>query len=189
MIRSERRFVFLLASGRHEGNTELLTRVAAAALPPDVEQLWIRLSDTPLPPFRDIRHDAPNYPAPEGHERILADATLTATDLVIAAPLYWYSLPASAKLYLDYWSAWMRVPGLEFKDRMAGKRMWAITVVSDDDDATANPLIETLKLSANYLHMDWRGVLMGHGNRPGDVEQDAKAFAAAATFFTPAPHV
>jgi hypothetical protein len=59
----------------------------------------------------------------------------------------------------------------------------------DPNDATANPLIETLKLSANYLHMELRGVLMGHGNRPGDVERDAKAIAAAAIFFTPAPHV
>jgi multimeric flavodoxin WrbA len=176
-------FVFLLASARLNGNTERLTRVAAAALTVKDEQRWIHLSETPLAPFRDIRHDAPNYPAPEGHERTLAEATLMATDLVVAAPLYWYSLPASAKLYLDYWSAWMRVPGLEFKPRMKGKRMWGITVISDDDDATAEPLIETLRLSANYLQMDWRGVLMGHGNRPGDVEQDTNAVAAAATFF------
>ena len=118
-----RRFLFVLASARHDGNTERLTRTAAAALPTDAGQLWIRLSDTPLAPFHDIRHDTPNYPTPEGHERTLADATLMATDLVIAAPLYWYSLPASAKLYLNYWTAWMRVADLEFKKRMEGKRM------------------------------------------------------------------
>ena len=39
---------------------------------------------------------------------MLLDATLAATDLVFVAPVYWYSLPAAAKLYLDYWSAWLR---------------------------------------------------------------------------------
>ena len=179
----QQRFLFLLASARREGNTERLTRLAAAALAPEAEQSWIRLSDFPLPPFRDIRHEVSEYPAPEGNALRLSNATVEATDLVIAAPLYWYGLPASAKLYLDYWSAWMRVPELKFKERMRGKRMWVVTVISDEEDAMADGLIETLRLSARYLQMDWRGVLMGHGNRPGEVEGDAAAVAAAPAFF------
>jgi putative NADPH-quinone reductase len=177
----ERRFLFLLTSARKNGNAEYLTRLAAAALSTSVEQSWIRLSDTPLAPFHDIRHEGSgNYPEPKDNERTLVEKTLNATDLVIAAPLYWYSVPASAKLYLDYWAGWMRVAGLDFKKRMEGKQLWAITVISDEDDSTADPLIGTLRLTANYMHMDWRGVLIGHGNRPGDVEKDAKAIAAAA---------
>jgi hypothetical protein len=53
---SNRRFLFLLASTRRDGNAELLARRAAAALPGDVAQRWLRLADLPLPAFEDVRH-------------------------------------------------------------------------------------------------------------------------------------
>jgi len=179
-----RRFLFVLSSARVGGNAEQLAREASLALPADVEQRWIRLSETPLQPFVDIRHDAGVYPPPEGHEATLAHATLWCTDLVMVVPVYWYSLPASAKLYLDHWSGWMRVPGMEFKARMAGKRLWGVTVISGDDAAGAEPAVGTLRLTANYLRMEWKGVLLGHGSRPGDVATDAPALAEARRFFT-----
>ncbi|MBK6487397.1 MAG: NAD(P)H-dependent oxidoreductase [Gemmatimonadetes bacterium] len=178
-----RRMLFLLASARRDGNTEQLARVASASLSLAVQQRWLHLDDHPLPPFRDIRHDAGSYPQPSGHERVLADATLEATDLVLATPLYWYSVPASAKLYLDYWSAWMRVPGLDFKARMAGKRMWVVSAYSDEDPAMVQPLIDTLRLCAAYLQMEWGGVLLGYGSRPGDVMRDEGALERAGRFF------
>lgn len=182
-----RSFLFLLASGRRDGNTERLARRAAAALPPDVPQTWLHLLDLPLPPFADLRHDAGTYPVPAGNERVLAEATLAASDIVMAVPLYWYSVPASAKLYLDYWSAWMRVPRLDFKPRMAGKTLWGVCALSDPDRTSAGPLVGTLRLSAEYLGMRWGGVLFGEGNRPGDVERDADAMAAADGFFVTPP--
>jgi len=178
-----RNFLFLLASGRREGNAELLAHRAARALEPTDHQRWLRLLDYPLPPFEDLRHDGQSYGEPQGHAQTLVQETLAATDLVLVTPLYWYSLPASAKLYLDYWSAWMRVPSLEFKARMAGKKLWAVCVLSDEDLQAADPLVGTLRLSAEYLQMDWQGVLFGVGNRPGDVLQDNKALAIAENFF------
>lgn len=176
-------YLFLLASGRRDGNTELLARRAAAALPRDAAQTWLHLADLPLAPFRDLRHGSEAYPDPAGGEKVLADATVAATDLVMAAPLYWYGLPASAKLYLDYWSAWMRVPALDFKKRMVGKTLWAVCALADDDRDTADPYVRTLRMSAEYMGMRWGGVLFGFGNRPGDVLADAEALAAAGRFF------
>lgn len=179
-----RRFLFLLGSARAEGNTEALARRAAAQLPSYVEQRWLRLSDLPLPAFHDIRHaDRPEYVEPTGNERLLLDATVGATDLVIASPLYWYSVSADTKLYLDYWSGWLRVPGVDFKARMRGRRMWAVTVISDEDPAKADPLLGTLKLTADYMGMRWSGELVGYGNRPGDVLADATALAEAKNLF------
>ena len=184
-IDASRKFLFLLTSARADGNAEQLAREASLALPAEVEQRWIRLTDTPLPPFEDIRHTIGVYPPPEGHAATLADATLWCTDLVMAVPVYWYSVPASAKLYLDHWSGWMRVPGMDFKARMAGKRLWGVTVISGDDAAGAEPVVGTLRLTANYLRMEWKGVLLGHGSRPGDVANDAPALAEARRLFTP----
>ena len=178
-----RRFTFLLASARRDGNTELLTRKAAEHLAPDCHQQWLCLMDLPLAPFTDIRHSVGVYPQPEGNERILFDATLSATDLVLAVPLYWYSVPTSAKLYLDYWSGWLRVPGADFRERMAGKTLWGVCALSDEDPKRADPLIGMLAIGAEYLAMKFGGVLLGYGSRPGDIIDDAGALARASTFF------
>ncbi|OWP64083.1 flavodoxin [Hymenobacter amundsenii] len=176
-----RRFLFLLGSTRRAGNSELLARHAARFLPATTEQQWLFLADFDLPPFVDLRHDAP-YPVPTEPAKTLLDATLWATDLVLVTPLYWYTVSVPAKLYLDYWSAWLRTPGVEFKGRMRDKTFWAV-VVSSGSAEEALPLRETLQLSANYMGMPWGGYLLGNGSRPGDVLRDAAALRTAESFF------
>jgi hypothetical protein len=179
-----RRFQFLVTGARRDGNAERLARRAAASLPEETDQRWLHLSEFALPQFEDRRHE-PGYRYGEvfGNERVLLDATLAATDLVLVVPLYWYSVPASAKLYLDYWSGWLRVPGADFKARMSDKILWGVSAFSDEDAARMEPLVGTLRLTADYLAMGWGGVLLGRGNRPGDVMQDEAALSAARTFF------
>jgi hypothetical protein len=182
-----RRFTFILASARRSGNTERLASRAAEALPAEWDQCWLRLADLPLPPFVDRRHPAVAYPEPRGVERLLLDETLAATDLVLVVPLYWYSLPASAKTYLDYWSGWLRAPGADFRRRMAGKTLWGVCVLSDEDPGRADPLIGALEITANYMAMNFGGVLLGYGNRPGDVLVDSAALERAEVFFRHSP--
>lgn len=169
-------FLFLLGSARRDGNTEQLVRHAAATLPETAAQDWLHLHDYPLPPFVDRRHVPGNvYEAPTGIEALLLERTLAASHLVFAMPLYWYSLPADAKRYLDYWSTWLRVPGVEFKQRMAGKSMSVVTTVSDGDRRAAAPLIDSLRLSADYMGMQFRGAVIASGNRPGEALADRAA--------------
>ena len=106
-----------------------------------------------------------------------------ATDLVIASPLYWYSVSTSVKHYLDYWTAWMRVPGADFLERMRGKTMWAVTAHTADNPTQVDPLLGTLRLSADYLGMRWGGELLAYGNRPDEaVEADGVRAAAQQLF-------
>ncbi|MEU8081242.1 NAD(P)H-dependent oxidoreductase [Catellatospora citrea] len=177
-------YLFLLAGAREGGNTETLARAAAAELPAHATQTWLDLRELPLAPFDDVRHAGDGvYPQPVGAEKILLDATLTTDNLVIVSPLYWYSVSASAKLYLDHWAGWLRVPGADFKARMRGKTLWTVSVLSDTDQTTADPLVGTLRLSAEYLKMTWGGALLGYGNRPGDITTDTAALTRAKTFF------
>jgi multimeric flavodoxin WrbA len=179
-----KKYLFLLGSGRRDGNTEQLARRAAQGISNQDEQQWIHLLDYPLPPFEDLRHSIGVYPAPVGNEQVLFNATLDATDIVFATPLYWYSVSSSMKLYLDYWSAWMRVPGADFKQKMAGKTVWLISSNSDEDgDQLSKALIETLRLSAEYMKMTWGGTLLGAANRPGDIVQDVQNWDKAPGFF------
>ncbi|MDJ0463984.1 NAD(P)H-dependent oxidoreductase [Streptomyces sp. H27-C3] len=177
-----RSFLFVLGSSRPEGNTEALARAAAQQLPADVPQRWVDLSQVPLPDFQDGRHETDTWPVGE-NEEALRQATLEATDIVIASPLYWYTLSAQTKRYLDYWSGWLGVPGLDFKERMAGRTLWGVTVMSDRDEVVADALVTTLSHSAAYLRMRFGGVLLGNGSRPGQVRDDERATIRAKTFF------
>ena len=181
MYPSGRRFLFLLSSPRRLGNGEQLAYCAAHPLPPGTEQQWLHLLDFPLPNFADLRHNGPYHP-PTGNAQLLLAATLHATDIVLVAPLYWYSLPAPIKLYLDHWSAWLRTPGLNFRARMQEKTLWSI-VVSSGGRADAQPLHDTLMLTAQYLQMHWGGLLFGTGSRPNDIQGDAQALHRASSFF------
>ena len=121
---------------------------------------------------------------PDGDMKVLLDATLAATDIVLVAPVYWYSLPATAKLYLDHWSAWLRIPGVPFKDTMTTKTLRLIT--TSGDRAKAQPMMDSVRLCAAFFPMAWGGVkgpvLWGKGGPPGAVQADAQAVAAAADF-------
>lgn len=180
-------FLFLNASTREPGqagNTETLARAAAAALPADTPQRWIALARCALPPFVDLRHTAGSYPPPEGDAAMLLEATLAATDIVFVSPVYWFSAPSPLKHYLDQWSAWMRVPGVDFKATMAGKRLWV--VATSGDRAKAQPMFDGYRLSAEFLGMQWMGALWGKGGAPGAVLDDSVAKAAAKGFLAAA---
>jgi multimeric flavodoxin WrbA len=180
---TQRRFLFLVASTRepgHEGNSEWLARRAAEALPADVEQEWIHVGRMSLPPFVDVRHTKGEYPMPEGDLRTLLDASLAATDIVFVSPVYWYSIPWPLKIYLDHWSAWLRVPGLAFKDRMSAKSLHVITTSGDREKA--QPMIDSYELCAAFMSMRWRGALWGKGGPPRAIESDAAAIEAARGF-------
>ncbi|GHJ34873.1 flavodoxin family protein [Streptomyces sp. TS71-3] len=184
----DRSFLFVLGSSRRDGNTESLARKAAEQLPAEVAQRWIRLADHPLPDYEDRRHDARDHAADDSASQLF-EATLGATDLVIASPLYWYSLSSTTKRYLDYWSGWLRSPGVDFKAAMAGRTLWGVTVHSHAhrEEEVVAPLAGTLELTAAYMGMRFGGVLVGAGNRPGDVLGDPVGLGRAKTFFAREP--
>jgi hypothetical protein len=177
-----RHFAFVVGSTRDNGNSEALAR--AAPLPAGATASWWLLRELPLPAFADSRHST-GYEVPTGHARQLCDGTLAATDLVLVTPVNWYSVSWTMKLYLDHWSAWMRIPELAFADKLVGKNLWAVVVDSDDNDAegSGDPVVDTCRRTAAYMKMLWRGALRGHANRPGEIAADASAMARATTFF------
>ena len=181
---SKPHYLFLLASTRepgHEGNTEKLARRAAAQLPANTTQTWLRLADFELLPFVDLRHTAGTYPAPTGDMARLLDATLACTDLVLVTPTYRFSFPSNLKTYLDHWSAWMRVPGVDFKASMAAKTLHVVT--TSGDRAKSQPMLDSARLCGDFLGMRFGGALWGKGGPPGAIDADVAALAQADSFF------
>jgi multimeric flavodoxin WrbA len=176
-------FLFLVASTRAPGtvgNTEWLARQAAQGLPASARQTWLHLAGLQLPAFVDQRHASGEYPMPGGDLRTLLDAMRAASDIVFVAPVYWYSIPAPLKAFLDHWSAFLRVPGLPFKAEMAAKSLRLVT--TSGDRAKAQPMIDSVKLCGDFLAMRWGGALWAKGGAPGTVAGDAAALAEAEAF-------
>ncbi len=178
------RFLFINASLResgHIGNTEVLARRAAQSLSAGTEQTWVKLCELQVPAFVDQRHTIGTYPMPEGDAKVLLDYTLKASDIVFVSPVYWYSAPSVLKTYLDHWSAWMRVPGVPFKESMASKRLWVIT--TSGDRIKAQPMLDSYRLCAEFLGMAWMGSLWGKGGAPDVIQDDGIALIEADLFF------
>lgn len=176
-----RRYLFLQSSARPGGNAEAVARLAAAHLTSEAQD-WRDLTSPALQPFQDLRHGAV-YGPPEGVALDLVTATLAATDLVMVAPLYWYGLPAPAKLYLDHWSHWMRLPDLNFKPLMQQKTMWLVMAHASSSPEEIAPAVETLRLASAYLGMAWGGTLLVDANAPGAWAEDKAALMQAEGFF------
>lgn len=177
-----RAFVFLVSGGRPNGNAEQLAWAAADGLPDAVRQDWIDLTTPALPPFRDLRGEP--VPPPDGRLAEVARALRGASDIVFVAPVYWYALPAPAKLLLDHWSNWMESADFGFADWIRDKGLWLITARADPDPSVVAPLDQAMERSARFLGMTWRGALHGVGDRPGEVRADTAAMTAAPGFFS-----
>lgn len=180
---NERSILFLVASTREpgqQGNTEWLARRAAEALPAGCATQWLHLAQLTMPVLVDRRHTTGEYPVPEGDLGALLDATMAASDIVFVAPVYWYSLPSTLKIYLDHWTAWMRTPGVPFKVEMAKKALWLITTSGDREKA--QPMIDSVRMCCEFLGMRWGGELWGKGGPPGAVQGDQVALERCPTF-------
>ncbi len=181
---TSRNVLFLLASSREGGNAEQLARRASESLPVGTVTEWLRLEEHLRQPFRDFRHEpGKGYPKPGPELLALAERTMAADEVVIVSPIYWYHLTSTAQHYFEHWSWWLRLPELRFRERMRGKVLSLVTAhASDDDDSVAEPPIQSLRLTAGYMDLRWRGALIGHGSAPGQVLTDTRALDAAREF-------
>lgn len=177
----------LISSHRPNGNTEQLADLALSHLPMPATIDRIRLLDYRFERFPDVRHTTRIVPDFGDDYEAVLDRVLAADLILFAAPVYWYAVPGILKDFLDRFSGSMIDPSRAFKQRMQGKIGYAVTVVSDENRTVAVPLVESLRLTAAYLHMTWGGSLVGYGSRPGDVLNDAEGLAGAKTLFANLP--
>ena len=179
-----RHFLFVTASARDGGNSLTMARRAADHLPEGASQAWIDLNTNPMPLFEDLRHAEPGYGPVAPSVQPILDATLAATDIVLVAPLYWYGIPAAAKLYIDHWSHWLRLEGVDFRARMGDKALWLIMAYASANDDQIRPATEQCRFSIEFFGGTWKGALLGKASMPGQIAGDADAMARAETFFT-----
>ena len=107
------------------------------------------------------------------HKKVLeADA------IIHSVPVYFWSMTAQMKAYLDRWCAffdaewkWHR----HYYPKMKGKRIGLITICGDTNVHTADPIVHIFKSTAEMTKLDWLGAVMASASDKGDILKDENA--------------
>jgi len=109
----------------------------------------------------------------EIHKKILE-----AYAIIHSVPVYFWSMTAQMKTYLDRWCAlfdaewrWQK----QYYPKMKGKRIGLITVCGDPNPRTADPIVHSFKSTAEMTKLNWIGVVMASASDKGEIIKDENA--------------
>jgi multimeric flavodoxin WrbA len=110
----------------------------------------------------------------EIHKKILdADA------IIHSVPVYFFSMTAQMKAYLDRWCAfcdeawsWQEA----YLPKMKGKKIGVITVCAAPDVSIADPIVHSFKMTAKYIgDLNFFGTVQVSAREKGAVNEDEQA--------------
>ena len=103
---------------------------------------------------------------------------LDADIIVMAGPIYWFTVSAQTKLFIDRWYALDREEG----NLLKGKRIGVILTYEDDNPLESGAInaIRTFQDTFNYTGSVLAGVVHGSCDKPGEIESNARVMAQAA---------
>lgn len=82
----------------------------------------------------------------------LIDLVLKSNTIIFASPVYWYSISASLKAFIDHWSETLQDQNYhDFKSKMAQKDFRLILVDGDCPKVKAKPCITQMKYCLEFL--------------------------------------
>lgn len=107
---------------------------------------------------------------------------LDAYAIIHASPVYFWTMTAQMKAYLDRWCVffdsewrWQK----EFYPKMRGKRIGLITVCGDTNVHTADPIVHSFKSTVDMTKMHWLGAVMASASDKGDIVTNEAAIQQA----------
>jgi multimeric flavodoxin WrbA len=97
--------------------------------------------------------------------------------IVIASPIYWFTISAQTKLFIDRWYALESTQGNALK----GKQFGIILTYGDTDPYSSGAInaIRTFQDMMRYLGADIRGIVYGTASNEGDVLSQPKLMERA----------
>ena len=180
----------LCSSPRQEGNSARLARAVAAGLAAsghDTETVY--LSDTINGFIRDCRtcrRADGTCSIDDGHASLFLERFLDADGVVVATPVYWYSMSAQLKAFFDRMSCYLfaAYPGADaVMRRMQGKRIGLVLSSEEAYPTLSAGVIQPIQEYVRYTHGTFVGVVHGQGNGRGEVSRDPRNPIAQAEQF------
>ncbi|MGZ3614420.1 MAG: flavodoxin family protein, partial [Thermodesulfobacteriota bacterium] len=106
----------------------------------------------------------------EIHKKILeADA------IIHSVPVYFWSMTAQMKAYLDRWCAFFDAEWRWHKaycPKVKGKRIGLITVCGDPNVSTADPIVHSFKNTCQFTGLNFLGVVQASASTKGEVAKN-----------------
>ncbi len=177
-----KRVLICKGSPREKGNSSTLAeQVALGAREAGAEVETISLHKLNIQPCTGC--DACQRAGGGGHCNIDDDMEalypkLTAADLiVISSPVYWFTLSAQAKLFIDRWYALEKPEG----STLRGKDFALVLAYGDTDPYTSGGInaIHTFQDMVRYLRGDVVGIVYGSASNLGDVQKQPELMERA----------
>ena len=167
----------LFGGSRPEGNTATLTKQALEG----VEHTWIDLTDYRFDPVRDVRHENSEIRDYQDDYKEVIDQMLASDIVIFASPIYWYSVSASLKAFIDHWSETLEDPDYaHFKKRLAEIDFRLVIVGGDCPQVKGKPCLKQIEYSLEFLGARLSDSIIGSAERPGDIYNDRYALDHAA---------
>ncbi|MEW6669557.1 MAG: flavodoxin family protein [Thermodesulfobacteriota bacterium] len=90
--------------------------------------------------------------------------------IVVASPVYWFSVSAQTKTFIDRWFA----VGVEERNIFRGKPMAMLLSYGDTDPFSSGGVnaLRSFQDACRYLGAEVAGMVYGSGSEPGDIAKD-----------------
>jgi multimeric flavodoxin WrbA len=97
--------------------------------------------------------------------------------IVVASPIYWFTISAQTKLFMDRWYALGSDEGYE----IAGKRFGIILTYADADPFISGAVnaLRTFQDTANFLGAEIVGMVYGSASKAGEIRRNQKLMGEA----------
>lgn len=109
----------------------------------------------------------------EIHQKILE-----ANAVIHSGPLYFWSMTAQMKAYLDRWCAFFDAEWKlhrRYYPKMKGKGIGVITVCGDPNVHAADPIVHSFKSTVDFTKLRWLGAVQASASVKGEIAKNAAA--------------
>jgi multimeric flavodoxin WrbA len=172
--------LILKGSPRKKGNSAVLSdQVFAGAKQAgaQVESIYLHGMDIQPCDACDVCQEGYEGCIIEDDMQTLYPKLIAADVIVIASPIYWFTISAQTKLCIDRWYALEREDG----SALRGKQLSIVLVYGDTDLYTSGGVnaIHTFESMARYIGMEIAGMVYGTAWQLGDAEKQPDLMAKA----------
>lgn len=171
---TNKRILILKGSPREKGNSSLLAdQVAAGAMDAGAEVESFNLQNMNIRPCDacDICQGAGDGKCIiEDDMQILYPKLREADGIVISSPVYWFTISAQTKLFIDRWYALEGPEG----NALAGKQFGIILTYGDTDPYTSGAInaIRTFQDMFRYIRAEIIGIVYGSASKAGEIRNN-----------------
>jgi len=176
-----KRVLGLLGSPRKKGNSAALAAAAARGAESagaEVETVYLNgLKISPCQACGSCREAGRSGCAVDDDMQGLYPKIIAADALIIASPVYWFSMSAQTKLFMDRWYMF----GAEAYRALAGKRA-AVVMSYGDEDPFMSGCVNALRSfqdAFRYVGIELAGFVYGTGVKTGNPAADTRLMGKA----------